>query len=89
VAIVAAWLRQQLLRALQLPLVSEKARSELIVMPVLLACRELSGNSVAIYSGSRFDVAPDQGLSGVCDFLVARTAPVPDVRAPLMAVLEA
>jgi hypothetical protein len=86
---VPAWLRELLGRALELPLVSEKARSELIVMPVLLACRELSHNTVAIFSGSRLDVSPEQGLLGECDFLLARTPPVPEVRAPLVAVVEA
>jgi hypothetical protein len=88
-ATVPGWLRELLARTLQLPLVSEKARSELIVMPVLLACRELSNNAIAIFSGSRLDVSPEQGLLGECDFLLARTAPVPEVRAPLVAIVEA
>ena len=88
-AIVPPWLRDQLARGLQMPLVSEKARSELIVMPVLLACRELSGGTIAIFSGPRMDVSPEQGLLGECDFLLARTEPVPEVRAPLVAVVEA
>ena len=86
---VPAWLRDLLARGLQLPLVSEKARSELIVMPILLACRELSNNTVAIFSGSRLDVNPEQGLLGECDFLLSRTAEIPEVRAPLIAVVEA
>src|SRR4051794_19604295 len=72
-ATVPGWLRDLLARTLQLPLVSEKARSELIVMPVLLACRELSDNTIAIFSGPRLDVSPEQGLLGECDFLLART----------------
>lgn len=74
---VPDWLRSLLGRTLQLPLVSEKARSELIVMPILLACRELSGDTIAIFSGSRLDVSPDLGLLGECDFLLARTPPSP------------
>jgi hypothetical protein len=86
---VPDWLRDQLERGLQLPLVSEKARSELIVMPVLLACRELSHGTIAIFSGSRLDVDLERGLTGECDFLLARTPSVPEVRAPLVAVVEA
>jgi len=86
---VPSWLHEQLERGLQLPLVSEKARSELIVMPVLLACRELSNNAVAIFSGPRLDVSPEQGLMGECDFILARTAPIPELRAPLIAIVEA
>jgi hypothetical protein len=86
---VPAWLQDQLARGLQLPLVSEKARSELIVMPILLACRELSGGAIAVFSGPRLDVSPEQGLLGECDFILARTAPVPELRAPLVAIVEA
>jgi hypothetical protein len=86
---VPDWLRDLLGRTLQLPLVSEKARSELIVMPMLLACRELSHDTVTIFSGSRLDVLPEQGLVGECDFLLARTPPVPEVRAPVLTVVEA
>lgn len=86
---VPDWLRAQLDRGLQLPLVSEKARSELIVMPILLACREQSGGAIAVFSGPRLDVSPEEGLAGECDFLLARTPSVPEVRAPLVAVVEA
>ncbi len=70
-------------------LVSEKARSEFIVAPVLLACRELVAGDLAIYSGQRLDVDPDRGLSGECDYILALTEPVPRLRAPLVTVLEA
>jgi hypothetical protein len=86
---VPTWLQELLERSLQLPLVSEKARSELIVMPILLACRELSNNAVAIFSGPRLDVSPEQGLMGECDFILAKTAPIPELRAPLISVVEA
>src|SRR5262249_6348438 len=52
-------------------------------------CRELSGNTVAVYSGARLDVDPKQGLQGECDFILARTPPVPELRAPLIAITEA
>jgi len=86
---VPDWLRDQLARGLRQPLVSEKARSELIVMPVLLACQGSGAEAIAIFSGSRLDVSPDKGLSGECDFLLARAPQVPEVRAPLVAVVEA
>lgn len=88
-AIVPPWLNELLGRTLQLPLVSEKARSELIVMPVLLACRELSNNTIAIFSGPRMDVDPEHGLQGECDFVLSKSPPVPEMRAPLIAIVEA
>ncbi len=88
-ASVPGWLRDQLERGLETPLVSEKARSELIVMPVLQACRELSHKTISIYSGTRMDASPEQGLVGECDFLLARAPSIPELRAPLIAVVEA
>lgn len=87
---VPTWLADQLSRGRAVAaLVSEKARSEFIVAPVLLACRELVPGELAIYSGQRLDVDPERGLSGECDYILALTAPVPRLRAPLVAILEA
>ena len=86
---VPGWLADLLARGLELALVSEKARSEYIVAPILLAVREASGNRVAIVSGQRFDVDPSRGLQGECDFLLARSDPLPRLRAPVVAVVEA
>ena len=83
------WLADQLARGMQLALVSEKARSEFIVAPILLAVRELSGGRVAILSGPRLDVDPARRLVGECDFLLSLSDPLPRLRGPLLAVLEA
>ena len=88
-AALPAWLPGQLARGMELALVSEKARSEFIVAPILLAVRELSGGRVAILSGQRLDVDPARRLSGECDFLLSLSDPLPRLRAPLLAVLEA
>ena len=86
---VPVWLTDLLSRGMQLALVSEKARSEFIVAPLLLAVRESAGGAVAILSGQRLDVDAARKLQGECDFLLARSEPVPRLRAPLMAVVEA
>jgi hypothetical protein len=86
---VPDWLPGSLERGSRLPMLSEKARSEFIVAPILMAARELSGDRFAIYSGQRLDVAPDQGLVGECDFILAMTPPVPLLRAPLVTIVEA
>jgi hypothetical protein len=86
---VPPWLRDMLDRGIRQVLLSEKARSEFIVVPILLACQELSPEKLAIYSGQRLDVDPGRGLVGECDFILAATAPVPDLRAPLVIIVEA
>lgn len=84
------WLRDLLARGQAVAaLVSEKARSEFLVTPVLLACRDLVSGYLSIYSGQRLDVDADLGLTGECDYILAITLPVPRLRAPLVTVLGA
>ena len=83
------WLADTLARGMQLALVSEKARSEFIVAPILLAVRELTGGRVSILSGQRLDVDPARHLLGECDFILALSAPLPRLRAPLLTIVEA
>ncbi len=87
---VPAWLSDLLARGHRVAaLVSEKARSEFLIAPVLLAAREFATTEVSIYSGQRLDVDPARGLVGECDYLLALTPPLPRLRAPLVAVVEA
>ena len=79
---VPEWLRDLLARGQAVAaLVSEKARSEFLVTPVLLACRDLVSGDLSIYSGQRLDVDADLGLTGECDYILALTPPVPRLRA--------
>ncbi len=83
------WLPGWLARGTRLALLSEKSRSEFIVVPILLAARELSQERLAIYSGQRLDVDPERGLTGECDFILALGPAVPPLRSPIAAVVEA
>src|SRR5438132_3484998 len=86
-AVVPDWLPGWLARGTRLALISEKARSEFIVVPVLLAARELCGDRLAIFSGQRLDVDPDHGLAGECDFILAIGPAVPPLRVPIATVV--
>jgi hypothetical protein len=91
---VPAWLEQLLKRGrAAAALVSEKARSEILVVPVLLAAQEFAtaelSIDMSIYSGQRLDIDPARGLAGECDYILALAPPLPRLRAPLVAVLEA
>lgn len=86
------FLEQTLLENMDISLASEKAKSEFIVAPILMTVRRLSGNTVAIYSGQRFDVTPADGLVGECDFILSSTPPAaapPTIDAPIISVVEA
>lgn len=71
------------------PLSNEKARSEVYVAPILLAATEFGPGPLAIFSGQRLDTDAPRGLVGECDFIVARTDPIPRLKAPLLTIVEA
>jgi len=83
------FLQTALQRAKNITLFSEKARSEFLIAPVLLEVHEYLHGGINIYSGIRFDVSPEEGLQGICDFIVSKSAPTPIVQAPLLLVVEA
>lgn len=86
---VPDWLREMLDRGVRQVLLSEKARSEFIVVPILLACQEMSPLAITIYSGQRLDVDPARGLIGECDFILSDSPPLPGLQSPLMMIVEA
>lgn len=86
-----AWLNSVLDETLQLALKigSEKARSELIIAPVLVAFRKLTHKKVSLFSGILFNVAPEQGLTGFCDFIISRSPEQLVIIAPVLIAIEA
>lgn len=68
---------------------TDKARSEMIIAPLLVELREQTGHQVAVFSGTELSVDPAQGLYGFCDFLVSRSPTLLSVTAPVLAVVEA
>ncbi len=84
-----SWLPELLARGTRLALISEKSRSEFIVVPILLAAKELCGGRLAIFSGQRLDVDAARGLTGECDFILALGPSVPPLLAPIAAIVQA
>lgn len=68
---------------------TEKARSELIVAPMLVEVRRQLDHRISLFSGVDFHVAPERGLSGTCDFLLARSPTQWVLAAPVMTIVEA
>jgi hypothetical protein len=68
---------------------SEKARSELIISPILVEVRKLLNRQVSLFSGEDFTVAPELGLNGTCDFLMSRSTEQMIIEAPAIIVVEA
>ena len=68
---------------------TDKARSELIIAPVLLEARRQVQRRVSLFSGVEFTVDPSQGLNGTCDSLLSLSPEQLTIEAPVVTVVEA
>lgn len=68
---------------------TEKARSELIVTDVLFELRKHFNRRISFFSGIEFSVDAEQGLTGVCDFLVSLSPILSFLEAPIIILVEA
>jgi hypothetical protein len=68
---------------------SEKAKSELLVSPILVQARRLASQKVQLFSGEEFDVDREQGLNGFCDFLFSKSENPFTIDAPVLMLVEA
>ncbi|MEZ2247356.1 hypothetical protein [Microcoleus sp.] len=55
---------------------TEKARSEMIISPVLLEIRRKFKGKISLFSGVDFTVDIQQGLNGFCDFIIRPLAKI-------------
>jgi len=68
---------------------TEKARSELLIMPILVELRRQLNKKISVFSGINFNVEPEKGLNGSCDFLIAQSQELLTINAPIIALVEA
>ncbi len=68
---------------------TEKARSDLIVSTVLVELREQFDRKISLFSGIDFNVDAENGLTGMCDFLVSLSPRQSYVEAPIITLVEA
>ena len=68
---------------------TEKARSELIIVNILLEVRKILNNEISLFSGVIFDVDKETGLTGFCDFIISQSAEQFYLSAPVITVVEA
>jgi hypothetical protein len=84
---LAETLRRNL--AMAIAVGTEKARSELLISPVLVEVREILNRTISIFSGTDFTVDDTVGLNGICDFLISRSTEQLLIEAPVIAIVEA
>ncbi|MEA5599608.1 hypothetical protein [Nostoc sp. UHCC 0252] len=68
---------------------SEKARSELIIAPILVDLRRQLHEQVSLFSGVDFTVDNSKGLNGTCDFIITKSPEILILTAPVITVVEA
>ncbi len=74
---------------LALAINTEKARSEMIITPILLELRRRANYQISLFSGSDFTVDISRGLNGYCDFIISRSKEQLTINAPVIIIVEA
>ena len=68
---------------------TEKARSEMIIAPILIELRKQLNSEISFFSGIDFTIDAEKGLNGSCDFLISRSPELLIVTAPVIIIVEA
>jgi hypothetical protein len=82
------WLEATLSRNRTLPVNSEKAKSELLITPIIVEIATRTPQRFQCFSGNTLDVDVTQSLKGRCDFLLTKNLSV-NISAPIIAIFEA
>ncbi|MDD9974556.1 MAG: hypothetical protein OXU27_11150 [Candidatus Poribacteria bacterium] len=67
---------------------TDKAKSELIISNVIAELRQHHNCRISFFSGTDFDVDAENGLTGVCDFLISLSPTQLFIRAPVAILVE-
>jgi hypothetical protein len=73
----------------EIPIESEKAKSELLITPILTEVRVHNPKKFTYFSGYQFNVNRKLGLTGYCDYIISRKYNAAFIESPLVAVVEA
>ncbi|MEZ4860602.1 MAG: hypothetical protein R3C14_04820 [Caldilineaceae bacterium] len=69
---------------------TEKARSEMIIAPLLIEVRKLVERQIGLFSGIiEFNVDPQRNLNGFCDFLLSASPDQVFLTEPVACIVEA
>ena len=90
-SVISQWLRETLAKQTDVALRSgsEKARSELLITPILVEVLEQARERANLFSGVEFVVDKKRGLTGYCDFLFTLAPRTIELLAPVISVVEA
>jgi len=80
---------QLLLINQRLPMQSEKAKSELLISPVLNEIWVKNSHVFTYFSGYQFNVDSKLGLKGFCDYILSKKYNAVFIESPVCAIVEA
>jgi hypothetical protein len=83
------WLLETLRISQKLPLRSEKAKSELIIAPIITQIRLLNEDSIEVFSGENLNADSKLKLNGEVDFLFVHYPHSAVLRDPIFNITEA
>jgi hypothetical protein len=85
----STWLQTTLQIQKKVPMSTEKAKSELLITPILLEMYHTNPNKFNFFSGYTFEVDKQKSLTGRCDYLLISESDSFDIEAPVMGIFEA
>jgi len=74
---------------LALKINTDKARSEMIIAPILLDLRKQLGSKISLFSGVDFNVDVERGLNGTCDYIISKSPEQLFLKSPVIVLVEA
>ncbi|MDM8549106.1 hypothetical protein QUF72_03465 [Desulfobacterales bacterium HSG2] len=88
---ISSYLKGTLKRNVPLALAinTEKARSELIIINILLEIKEKFSDEISLFSGTDFNVDKEKGLTGFCDFIISSSPEQLYLESPIITIAEA
>jgi hypothetical protein len=74
---------------LALEIATEKARSEMIITPILIEIKKQCQSKISLFSGKEFNVDESRGLNGFCDFIISQSPSQFTIKSPVAVLVEA
>jgi hypothetical protein len=86
---VSEWLKQTLAINQTMPTKTEKAKSELIISPVLVELTQINYQKITLFSGEILNADASVGLNGECDFIISKNKKQLEINDPILQIIEA
>jgi hypothetical protein len=83
------WLLETLRISVQLSAITEKAKSENYITPILMEVKRKNIDKFTFLSGCEFNVDESKGLRGFCDYILVKSANTMVVQSPILSIVEA